>query len=58
MVSQGILPYDNSEGLNEEEAQLAAGRVIFFIFILLSVDEHFATGDDLRSPHRHSCPGH
>ena len=28
MVSQGILPYDDSEGLNEEEARLAAGRVM------------------------------
>ena len=26
MVSHRILPYDVSEGLNEEEAQLAAGR--------------------------------
>ena len=28
MVSQGILSYDDSEGLNEEEARLAAGRVM------------------------------
>ena len=28
MVSQGILPYNYSEGLNEEEARLAAGRVM------------------------------
>ena len=28
MVSQGILPYDDSEGLNEEEARLASGRVM------------------------------
>ena len=29
-----------------------------FIFILVSSDEHFATEDDLRSFHRHLCPGH
>ena len=32
--------------------------IFILFFILLSVDEHFATGDDLRSSHQHSCPGH
>ena len=27
-------------------------------FFLLSVDAHFVMGGNLRSPHRHSCPGH
>ena len=32
--------------------------IIYFLFFLLSSDEHFAMEEDLRSSHRHLCPGH
>ena len=55
--SEVVVDDDNSDTYSFKSKKAKVDKKdIFLFFILLSVNEHFATGDDLRSPHRHSCP--